>query len=71
MRDCMQFDDAICKYAISSYTICEYAPADVGDEAISESYKCIDLLLVDGSSVDFFYFIVNVLFLILLRLVAC
>ena len=25
-----------------------------GDEAISESYKCMDLSTVDGSSIDFF-----------------
>ena len=46
MRDCMQFDDAICEYAI-----CAEIP---GDEAISESHKCMDLSPLDGSSVCFF-----------------
>ena len=33
-----------------------------GDEAISESHKCMDLSPVDGSSVDFFSFTENALF---------
>ena len=70
MRDCMQFDDAICKYAICSHAIGEYAPGDAGDEAISESHKCMDLSPVDGSSVDFFSFTANALFPTLPRLVA-
>ena len=35
MRDSMQFDDAICEYAICAW--------DAGEEAISESHKCVDL----------------------------
>ena len=61
----MQFDDAICRLAI-----CEYAPGDAGDEAISESHKYMDLSPVDGSSVDFFSFTANALFPTLPRLVA-
>ena len=60
MRDCMLFDDAICSHAIG-----EYAPGDAGDagdEAISESHKCLHLTPVDGSSVDFFSFTANALF---------
>ena len=40
----------------------------IRDKAISESYKCIDLVSVNNSLVDFFSFIVNV-FLILLLIV--
>ena len=40
----------------------------IRDKVISESHKCIDLVLVDGSLVDFFFFIANV-FLILLSIV--
>ena len=35
---------------------CDVRLGDAGDEAISESYKCMDLLPVDGSSVFFFLF---------------
>ena len=63
----MQFDDAICKYSICRYTI--YA-RDAGDEAISKSYKYMDLSPVNGSSVNFFSFIANALFPTLPRLVA-
>ena len=62
MRDCMQFDDAIYKYTISRYAVYEYSSGDVGDEAISESYKYIDVLSIDGSSVHFFPFTVDTLF---------
>ena len=37
MRDCMQSDDAICRYAVCGYTIC--TAGDAGDEATSESLK--------------------------------
>ena len=57
MRDCMQFDDAICRHAI-----CQYTPEDVRDEPISESHKCLNLSPVDGSSVDFFSRTANALF---------
>ena len=60
MRDCMQFDDAICKHA----------PGDAGDEVISESHKCMDLSPVNGSSVEFFSFTANALFPTLSRLEA-
>ena len=43
---------------------------DAGDEAISESHNCMDLIPVDGSSVVFFSFIANALFPTLPRLVA-
>ena len=42
----------------------------IRDEAISESYKCMDLVPVDGSSVDFFSFIANVFLSTLSRLIA-
>ena len=42
----------------------------IRDKAISESYKYIDLISVDSSSVDFFSFIVNVFLFILPRLIA-
>ena len=61
----MQFDDAICRLAI-----CEYAPVDAGDEAISESHKCMDLSPEDGCSFNFFSFTANALFSSLPRLVA-
>ena len=60
MRDCMKFADAICRYAICIHAICF---RDARDEAISESYNCMNLTPVDGSSVDFFSFIANALFL--------
>ena len=41
-----------------------------GDEATSESHKCMDLSPVDRSSVDFFFFTANALFPTLSRLVA-
>ena len=47
MRYCMQFDDAI-----RSHAICALVTA--GDEAISKSYKCMDLAPWDSSSVIFF-----------------
>ena len=47
----MQFDDAIRKYAVCGYAI--YALV-AGDEAISESHKCMDLAPLDSSSVNFF-----------------
>ena len=42
----------------------------IRDEVISESYKCINLVSVNGSLVDFFFFIINVFLSILLRLIA-
>ena len=48
----MRFDDAICRYAIGGYAICAW---DAGDEVIIESYKCINVLSVDGSLVHFFF----------------
>ena len=51
MRYCMQFDDAIRRWAICGYAICALV---AGDEAISKSYKCMDLAPWDGSSVIFF-----------------
>ena len=42
----------------------------IRDKAISESYKYIDLVSVDGFLVDFFFFIVNVFLSILSRLIA-
>ena len=61
----MQFDDANC-----SYTICGYAVSawDVGDEAISESHKYINLLSAVGSLVRFLLLRSQSTFLILLRL---
>ena len=53
MRDCMPFVGCylhFCRYAICGYAICA---GDAGDEAISKSYKCMDLSPVDGSSVRF------------------
>ena len=32
--------------------ICAYAPGEAGEEAISESHKCMELSPVNGSSVD-------------------
>ena len=34
---------------------CDIRPGDAGDEVISESYKCIDLLSAGGSLVYFFF----------------
>ena len=68
MRDCMQFDDAISQ--ICYLWVCDMRISAAGDEAISESHKCMDLTPVDGSSVDFFSFIARALFPTLPRLVA-
>ena len=53
-----------------AFAAMRYATGDAGDEAISESYKCMYLSPVDNSSVDFFPFTVNALFPTLPRLVA-
>ena len=37
----------------------------IRDKVISESYKYIDLVLVDSFLVDFFSFIVNIFFILL------
>ena len=50
MRDCMQFDNTIRRYAICGHAIYVLV---MGDETISESHKCIDLAPLDGSSVIF------------------
>ena len=47
MRVCILFDDFICRYVICRCTI--YV-RDASVEPISENYKYIDLLSVDGSS---------------------
>ena len=70
MRNCMQFDDAICSCAIRSYAVRAHASEDAGDEAISESHKCIDLSPVDGSSIHFCSSTANALFPTLPRLIA-
>ena len=36
------------------FAACDMRPGDTGDEAISESYKCMNLSPADGSSVYFF-----------------
>ena len=51
MRDCIQFDDAICRYAIHRYLMYVW---DMRDEAISESYKYISFSSIDGSLIYFF-----------------
>lgn len=62
----MQFNNAICKYTIYRYTI--YA-RNVEDKIFSEYYKYINVLLVNSSLVNFFFFIVNIFFITLSRLV--
>ena len=47
----MQFD-ATRRMLFVNYTICSLGGS--GDEVFSESYKCLHLILVDGSSVVFF-----------------
>ena len=59
MRDDMQFDDAICRYAICG---CEMRIRDAGDKAISESHKCMVHSPAVGSSVNFFSFAAKALF---------
>ena len=36
------------------FIVCDMRLGDAGDEAISESYECMDLLLADNSLVYFF-----------------
>ena len=57
-------------FANMLFAAMRYANMRPGDEAISESHKCMDLSPVDGSSVDFFSFTANALFPTLPRLVA-
>ena len=51
----MRFDDAICRYAICGFGIRYAHGMDAGGEVIGERYECVDCLLVDGSSVYFFF----------------
>ena len=41
-------------FANMLFAACDMRPGDAGDEAISESHKCMDLSPADGSSVHFF-----------------